>query len=255
MQYDLASLLYDSKADLSPEFRAEMLDYYCQRMEEEKLASSSLFKQYFNDFVLMRIMQAFGAYGYRGYYEKKSHFLQSVPFAARNLKSIIENGDYRKQYPELYKVWSCIVDWFVDDDKEEEADKLQIHVSSISLKKHYPDINPDHGGGFVFDCRFLPNPGRDEKLAKLTGLDKDVKDMLSRLDGVERFLRNTIEIARDAIENYMERDFKYIAFTFGCTGGRHRSVYCAETFRRELQYIYGEDVNISIQHMEIEVDD
>ncbi|PLW91967.1 MAG: phosphotransferase enzyme family protein [Marinilabiliales bacterium] len=256
LQYDLASLLYDSKADLSPEFRTEMLNYYCQRMEEEKLASSSLFRQYFDDFVLMRIMQAFGAYGYRGYYEKKSHFLQSVPFAARNLMQIIDKDEYQTKYPELHKVLNCIVDRFVDDGvKESEADKLEINICSISLKKHYPDINAEHGGGFVFDCRFLPNPGRDPKLAKLTGLDDEVIKMLSREKSVERFLRNSIEMARDAIENYMERDFRYISFAFGCTGGQHRSVYCAETFRRELQYLYGEDVNIHIQHLEIEEED
>lgn len=253
LQYDLASLLYDAKADLSAEFRLEMLDYYCEKMEVHKLASSSLFRKYFNDFVLMRIMQAFGAYGYRGYYEKKSHFLQSVPFAAINLKNLIDNPEYKKNYPELSKVWNAITDKFATpDQKEKESDKLIINISSISLKKHYPEINAEHGGGFVFDCRSLPNPGRDETLAKLTGLDKEVKDMLAEDKSVERFMRHCVDMARDAIENYLDREFRYISFSFGCTGGRHRSVFCAETFRQEMQYIYGDDVNIQIRHCEID---
>lgn len=253
LQYDLASLLYDSKADLSPEFRNEMLDYYCQRMEDKKLVSVSLFKQFFDDFVLMRIMQAFGAYGYRGYYEKKSHFLQSIPYAARNLKSLIDKNEYRKNYPELYKVWTYIIDKFYKNEVVDDEDEtLQIHICSISLKKHYPDINPVYGGGFVFDCRSLPNPARDPELNKLTGLDDEVIEMLSNNEAVDRFLRNALNMARDSIENFMERGFKYISFAFGCTGGRHRSVYCAETFRRELQYIYGNDVKIQIRHYEID---
>lgn len=253
LQYDLASLLYDAKADLSDEFRQEMLDYYCEKMDEHKLASSSLFRKYFMDFALMRIMQAFGAYGYRGYYEKKSHFLQSVPFAAKNLKSLIENDEYRNNYPELNKVLNAITDKFTRDKTvDEDTGRLQISISSISLKKHYPEIDAEHGGGFVFDCRSLPNPGRDKNLAKLTGLDQEVKSMLSSDKSVERFLRYCVDMARDAIENYMERDFRYIAFSFGCTGGQHRSVYCAETFRQEMQYIYGEEIDIKMRHYEIE---
>ena len=253
LQYDLASLLYDAKADLSKEFREEILNYYCQQMEEQKLASSSLFRQYYPSFALMRIMQAFGAYGYRGYYEKKSHFLQSVPFAASNLKTLIQKTDYKSEYPELFKVLSSIADKFaINNEKQEESDKLLIDIRSLSLKKHYPEINPMHGGGFVFDCRSLPNPGRNKALAHLTGRDEEVIKMLSKSSEVDKFMRLSTDMARQAVENYLDRDFRYISFAFGCTGGQHRSVYCAETLFRELKYLFEGDANIQIRHIEID---
>jgi hypothetical protein len=189
LQYDLASLLYDAKANLSDTFRKEMLDYYCQQLEQKQLGSPGLFRNYYYHFVLMRIMQAFGAYGYRGFYEKKPHFLQSVPLAAANLVKLLTEINFQNAFPELSNVWNQIATKFTSASQKESIDeKLHIKISSFSFKKGYPEGHPEHGGGFIFDCRALPNPGREEKYKHLTGLDDDVVRFLEDSREVSYFI-------------------------------------------------------------------
>ncbi len=253
LPYDLASLLYDAKANLSDDFRQDIFDYYCQQLDKRQLASPGLFRDLFHYFVLLRIMQAFGAYGYRGYYEKKEHFLQSVPLAASNLKSILERINFQNEYPELSKVWNHIASKFSQSESSHVvSDKLHVQITSFSFKKGYPSGHPEHGGGFVFDCRALPNPGREERFSKMTGLDDDVIRFLEDQREVSYFIDASADLICLSLDNYLGRGFNQLAISFGCTGGQHRSVYCASKIERELRIRYGNDIHVSVLHRELQ---
>ncbi|PKP04389.1 MAG: phosphotransferase enzyme family protein [Bacteroidetes bacterium HGW-Bacteroidetes-6] len=253
LQYDLASLLYDAKANLSDTFRKEMLDYYCQQLEQKQLGSPGLFRNYYYHFVLMRIMQAFGAYGYRGFYEKKPHFLQSVPLAAANLVKLLTEINFQNAFPELSNVWNQIATKFTSASQKESIDeKLHIKISSFSFKKGYPEGHPEHGGGFIFDCRALPNPGREEKYKHLTGLDDDVVRFLEDSREVSYFIDACADLVCLSTDNYLGRGFSQLAIAFGCTGGQHRSVYCASQMEKALKSKYGNDIHVSIVHRELQ---
>lgn len=253
LPYDLASLLYDAKANLSEEMRLDILDYYCAQLEKKQLASPGLFRELFDQFALLRIMQAFGAYGYRGYYEKKTHFLQSVPYAAENLKHILGRIRFGDQFPELNKIWQHIATKFSMHENQEQAnDKLHLQITSFSFKKGYPPGHPEHGGGFVFDCRALPNPGRDEKFRHLTGLDEDVIRYLEDHREVSYFVDACADLICLSVDNYLDRGFSQLAVSFGCTGGQHRSVYCASQIEKAMRDKYGNDIHVSIVHRELQ---
>ncbi|MPM13021.1 RNase adapter protein RapZ [bioreactor metagenome] len=252
LQYDVASLLYDAKANLSNEFRNEILEYYCNRLEELHPELSEQFRTYFHHFVLLRIMQAFGAYGYRGYYEKKSHFLQSVPLAAANLRHLLKIIEFGQEFPELEKVWTYISDKFTDSDSEKQENGiLQIDLSSFSYRKGYPSGSVDHGGGFVFDCRALPNPGREERFKTHTGKDTDVIGWLDEKEAVSRFIQSCSDLVCLSVDNYLERKFGHLSVAFGCTGGQHRSVYCTEHLAEILEKKYGSRIRILLTHREL----
>lgn len=253
LQYDLASLLYDAKANLSDTFRQEMFDYYCEQLGKQQLASPGLFRDYYYYFVMMRIMQAFGAYGYRGFYEKKPHFLQSVPLAAANMKLLLEKISFQNDFPELTEVWNQIAAKFSESRQNEAIDdKLHIKISSFSFKKGYPEGHPEHGGGFIFDCRALPNPGREEKYKHLTGLDEDVIRFLEDSREVSYFIDACADLVCLSTDNYLGRGFSQLAIAFGCTGGQHRSVYCASKMEKALKSKYGNDIHVSIVHRELQ---
>jgi aminoglycoside/choline kinase family phosphotransferase len=251
LQYDLASLLYDAKANLSSEFRKKIFDYYIEKLSISQNSEIEQFSKYYFHFVLLRIMQAFGAYGYRGYYEKKPHFLQSVPLAAANIKELLGTIEFGKDFPELLKTWEYIASEFSSDNSQKLQDGvLNIEVSSFSFRKGYPLANPDHGGGFVFDCRALPNPGREECFKTLTGKDTLVSEWLSTKNEVSFFLDNSFALVSLSIDNYLQRKFNHLSVAFGCTGGQHRSVYCAERMAKMIQEKYGRDIRIKITHRE-----
>lgn len=251
LQYDLASLLYDAKANLSNDFRKQIFDYYNEKLTQQHPEHSEQFQKYYYHFVMLRIMQAFGAYGYRGYYEKKSHFLQSVPLAAANIKHLLGVVGFGNEFPELLKMWKYIAEEFYNNDSaEHENGVLHVDVSSFSYRKGYPSGSPDHGGGFIFDCRALPNPGREEQFKTRTGKDKDVADWLLEKQEVAGFLNACSDLVQLSVNNYLERKFKHLSVAFGCTGGQHRSVYCAENMARLLQEKYGENIRLSLHHRE-----
>lgn len=251
LQYDVASLLYDAKAGLKTDEREKLLNLYCSFLEDKGIMSASDFRSSFYHVVAIRIMQAMGAYGYRGYYERKHHFLLSVPPAVENLKSLLPHiTDDR--WPELSSIWRNIVTKLSKDNliTQSSVIKLKVEINSISLRNHYPDLNPDHGGGFVFDCRFLPNPGRIEKYKSMTGLDLPVIRYLKQQREVELFLADVFPILRRAVNQYLEREFTFLSITFGCTGGQHRSVYCAEVVRKMLVSEFNQ-LDISVNHIEL----
>ncbi|MBP5364377.1 MAG: phosphotransferase [Bacteroidales bacterium] len=245
LQYDLASLLYDAKADIPNDVRRELLDYYLERLTT---GGSDQFVMHYYAYVLIRILQAMGAYGYRGFFERKTHFLRSIPFALANLKDLIDNHLPSITVPELLRVLNGIC------ESEElrsigNSTRLKVRVCSFSYRHGIPVDNSGNGGGFVFDCRALPNPGKYEQYKQFTGRDQEVIDFFEReMDSMKPFIEATRQLVRQSVEKYISRGFTNLAVNFGCTGGQHRSVYCAEQMAQWLRSNY--DVDVEVKHWE-----
>lgn len=248
LQYDIASLLYDAKADLSPEIRQELLECYMDHLAQYIPIDRKQFTAYFNAFSLIRIMQAMGAYGYRGYFERKAHFLQSVPYAIRNMRYLLSQNALPDNLPELRRVLQTVVDSYVEPAKE-KSDILTVTIQSFSFKKGIPEDKSGNGGGFVFDCRALPNPGREKKYATFTGKDDCVKEYLEQYKEVETFVNHVCALVDMSVDNYLERKFTHLTANFGCTGGQHRSVYFAERTAAHLREKYPQIV-VELLHRE-----
>ena len=247
LQYDVASLLYDGKADISPEYREKLLHFYLDEMEKSGDFDRQKFLMYYDAFVLIRIMQALGAYGFRGYYEKKSHFLLSIPYAIRNIKYLLEKGHFPFHTPELMKVLELIAQSKELPHFENRQDILTVYVTSFSYKKGIPQDYSANGGGFVFDCRALPNPGREEHYRTLTGKDKEVIDYLQKHPETDAFQKSVFALVDTSVDNYLERKFTHLMVNFGCTGGQHRSVYFAEQLVKHLKEKYP-NTNVLLKH-------
>ncbi|MBR4645905.1 MAG: phosphotransferase [Bacteroidales bacterium] len=248
LQYDIASLLYDAKADLSPEIRQELLECYMDNLAQYIPIDRKQFTAYFNAFSLIRIMQAMGAYGYRGYFERKAHFLQSVPYAIRNIRYLLSQNALPDNLPELRRVLQTVVDSYAEPVKE-SSDILTVTVQSFSFKKGIPEDKSGNGGGFVFDCRALPNPGREKRYATFTGKDDCVKEYLEQYKEVETFVNHVYALVDMSVDNYLERKFTHLTANFGCTGGQHRSVYFAERTAAHLREKYPQIV-VELLHRE-----
>jgi aminoglycoside/choline kinase family phosphotransferase len=248
LQYDLASLLYDAKANLHPAQREELLEYYIQSVQKHIAVDAEKFRGYFYGFVLIRIMQAMGAYGFRGFYEKKTLFLQSIPYAKRNLVWLLEND----KIPNDLCFLKMIVKKIIDSPQLKKYDmpsaSLKLSIRSFSYKKGFPIDESGNGGGFVFDCRSLPNPGKEERYKKLTGKDSGVEEYLEQEPAVEKFIEETSQLVEQSVEAYMRRGFTNLMVCYGCTGGQHRSVYAAERLARRLTSKY--DITVDLQHKE-----
>ncbi len=246
LQYDLASLLYDAKADLPPEFRDHLKGVYLEALQEHLPKKEGDFDRYFPGFVLMRILQAMGAYGFRGFYERKSHFLQSVPYAVRNLEWLLSNTAFPVAMPELLAALQRVVRSTRLREIAAVPMPLTVRVVSFSYKKGLPVDDSGHGGGFVLDCRSLPNPGREERFVHLTGEDRDTIDWLEKQEDVHAFLIRVRDMISQVVQVYQQRNFTYLSVAFGCTGGQHRSVYCASSLARALGRIPG--VKVELDH-------
>ena len=242
LQYDVASLLYDGKANIPQHIRDLLLDYYVSLLEKENSEQAKDFKKYYYAFVLIRIMQAMGSYGYRGFYERKTHFLQSIPFALKNLQWILENVKIPVEIPTLWQIYYQLI--HSESLKAHSAPALKIDIYSFSYKKSLPTDKSGNGGGFVFDCRCLPNPGRYDKYKAMTGKDADVADYLNEKPEVHQFFEYVKSILAMAIENYTDRRFQHLMISFGCTGGQHRSVYFAERLCKYLKKNHAIEVQL-----------
>lgn len=249
LQYDLASLLYDAKANIPEEIREELLSFYIQELKNHIDVNEVEFRSYFTGFVMIRIMQAMGAYGFRGFYEKKQHFLASIPFALKNMAFLLENSGLPIELPTLIPVLNKMI----HSEKLHEIGKqrLKISVNSFSYRRGVPVDESGHGGGFVFDCRALPNPGRLDRYRQLTGMDKEVIEFLQKEPEVSVFLQNCLQLTASSIKNYISRSFNNLTVNFGCTGGQHRSVYLAEQFAKAIGSAY--DVDVVLRHREQEM--
>ncbi len=248
LQYDIASLLYDAKADIPQNIRNNLLEYYIETISKYKKINKDEFRQYYYGYVLIRIMQALGTYGFRGFYEKKEHFLQSIPFALDNLKYLLTIISFPVKIPIILE----IINKLIHSDKLKQFQKheglLKVSISSFSYKKGLPVDYSGNGGGFIFDCRALHNPGKYDEYKQFTGMDQPVIDFLSKEDDVKSFLNNIFSLVDQSVERYLQRNFSNLMVGFGCTGGQHRSVYCAEQLANHLKNKYA--INIELTHRE-----
>ncbi len=250
LQYDIASLLYDAKADLPPDLRQQLLDHYLDELEEYVAIDRDTFLRHYYAYVYVRIMQALGAYGFRGFYERKAHFLQSVPYALKNLRWLLHNARLPIELPTLMAAFGSMLSSEKLYGLAGQADSLTVRVFSFSFHKGLPKDESGNGGGFIFDGRSLPNPGREERFKDLTGKDQPVIDYLNQADGVHQFLANAMSLLDASIANYQERGFKNLMVSFGCTGGQHRSVFLAEQMAKRLRARNG--VQVDLRHLGLE---
>lgn len=251
LQYDVASLLYDAKAEIPNPLREELLNHYLQILESKYNLSKEEFLKSFYAFVLIRIMQAMGAYGFRGLFEKKVHLIKSILPARKNLLYLLETGKLDFDIPHLHEVFKSIItsdEFNIYEEKLLPNEKLSVTITSFSYKREIPIDLADNGGGFVFDCRGLNNPGRHLKYKLLNGRHPDVIKFLVDNSDVNKFMTNVFSLVDFTVEKYLKQGFKNLMVNFGCTGGQHRSVYCADKLFEHLKAKY--DINIFISHIE-----
>jgi len=250
LQYDIASLLFDGKADLPPTLRRQLLDEYLDQLSRYVDLDRDVFLRHYYGYVYLRIMQALGAYGLRGFYERKSHFLNSVPFALKNVRWLLDNVELPIRLPALMQALQAMLAAEKLCGVAPAPDKLTVRILSFSFHRGTPLDTSGHGGGFVFDARGLPNPGREERFKHATGRDAAVSDYLAQHESVRQFLANATAMVDDSVNNYQQRGFKNLMVSFGCTGGQHRSVYLAEELAKHLRA--RGDIAVVVQHRECE---
>lgn len=250
LQYDIASLLYDGKADLPPALRQELLDHYLDCLAGYIDLSREAFMEHYYAYVYIRIMQALGAYGFRGFYERKAHFLQSVPYALRNLRWLAHHVKLPIALPALMQAFEGMLGSEKLLGLASPAPGLTVRIFSFSFHRQMPVDESGNGGGFIFDARSLPNPGREDQFRQLTGKDAAVIDYLEQQESVHQYLTHARSLVDAAVSNYQQRGFKDLMVSFGCTGGQHRSVYLAEQLAKHLQGI--SSVNAVVRHIELE---
>jgi aminoglycoside/choline kinase family phosphotransferase len=256
LQYDVASLLWQAKAELPDDWKTSLLEHYMDSVElilGKKIDRLGFVSQY-NGYVLIRLLQVLGAYGFRGLFERKAHFLISIPLALRNFKWFLSHKQVGIVLPEFERLLGLIVrDEVIARFEPIQADKdtpLVVHINSFSYRKAVPADNSGNGGGFVFDCRGILNPGRIPEFKPLTGRDKPVKDFLEQQTRMPEFLNSVYNLVDISVEDYIKRGFESLQVSFGCTGGQHRSVYAADALTRHLRNKF--HVKIDLHHLEQE---
>lgn len=244
--YDIASFLWQAKARYPQSLRNELLSEYLEALRKYKPVDENYFYSQLRHFVLFRTLQVLGAYGFRGYFEKKPHFIQSVPYAIENLRELLKE-DY-PEYPYLCRVLRELTDLkqFADDLKKRQ---LTVRVMSFAYKKGIPDDPTGNGGGYVFDCRAVNNPGKYDRYKPFTGLDEPVIRFLEEDGEILRFLDHAYALVDASVQRYMERGFSHLSVCFGCTGGQHRSVYSAQHTAEHLRQKF--DVRVELVHREL----
>ncbi len=250
LQYDIASLLYDAKADLPPELRQQLLDHYLEGLASFIKFETKEFMRHYYAYVYVRIMQAMGAYGFRGFYERKAHFLQSVPYALKNFRWLLHNVELPVELPTLMGAFKSMLASEKLRRVGSDAESLIVSIVSFSFHRGLPKDDAGNGGGFIFDARSLPNPGREERFTNLTGKDAPVIAYLIQEESVHQFLSDVMSLVDASISNYQHRGFKRLMVSFGCTRGQHRSVFLAEQLAKHLRGCNG--VEVVVSHCELE---
>jgi len=251
-QYDVASMLWQARANLPDEWKENLLADYMNSFEYliQSPIDRNIFRNQYNGYVLIRLLQVLGAYGFRGLFERKAQFLTSIPLALKNLKWFFENQSLGIAVPEFGKILSICV----SDDVFEQFTPLQaneqtplvVKINSFSYRNGIPEDETDNGGGFVFDCRGLLNPGRIEEFKTMHGRDKKVMDYIEQQTRMSEFLNSVFDIVDISVEDYIRRGFRSLMVSFGCTGGQHRSVYAADALARHLRNKF--KVKIELKH-------
>ena len=251
-QYDVASLLWQAKANLPDDWKQHLLEDYINAFEHtvNETVDRDVFRSQYNGYVLIRLLQVLGAYGFRGLFERKAHFLTSIPLALHNLKWFINNQSLGIAVPEFKKVFEiCTSEEVMQEFTPAQATDdtaLLVTINSFSfIKTGYPKDETINGGGFVFDMRGILNPGRFDEYKHLSGLDKPVKDFLEQQTKMPDFLNSVYSIVDISVEDYIKRGFENLVINFGCTGGQHRSVYAAEAIARHLKNKFKVKVNVT----------
>ena len=254
---------------------------YIQSLKQYTEVNEARFREKLNLFVLFRLLQVLGAYGFRGYFERKRHFLESIPPAMRNLSNLLEEG--LCPYPYLAQVLGELVtlpqfapqpeepvtradgykttennpykphpaDGPATFSKYDGKGPLRVRVFSFSYRKGIPEDESGNGGGYVFDCRTTHNPGRYEPYKQLTGLDEPVIRFLEDDGEILTFLESVYRLADAHVRRYLQRRFTDLMFSFGCTGGQHRSVYSAQHLAQHIHEKYG--IQVDIHHREQDI--
>jgi aminoglycoside/choline kinase family phosphotransferase len=251
LQYDIASLLYDAKADIPKEVRMHLLEKYIEVASQYTQINRQTFLEFYYGYVYVRIMQALGAYGFRGFYERKSHFLKSVPYAIKNLEDLLHTTTLPIEIQALRDAWSRLIQSTFLRQLGDVELKMTVRIQSFSYRRGIPWDERGHGGGFVFDCRLLSNPGRLEEYKNLTGHDAKTITFLKNERDVKQFLENVFKIADQSIKNYKKRNFTDLMIAFGCTGGKHRSVYCSNQLRDYIKKKH--KIDVELRHRELEM--
>ncbi|MCH5228959.1 MAG: phosphotransferase [Muribaculaceae bacterium] len=247
--YDAVSFIWQVKAPFSFEERETLNKFYAdmiahQAHPDEKILEKMHLMQVF------RLLQAMGAYGFRGLFQKKQHFIESIPLSINYLHYLKEKGRL-SPFPELENIAEKLYKKFIVEkqNRSSEPSNLTLTVTSFSYKKGYPIDNSGNGGGFIFDCRAIHNPGRYQEYKNLTGKDTEVVKFLEKTLEADKFIENALQLVKPSVERYIERGFTSLYIGFGCTGGQHRSVYCAEKFSLKIKELYPE-VNVLTIHNE-----
>lgn len=247
--YDVASFIWQARSRFSENLKEVLIQAYLDSLKKYVEVNEDEFREKLRIFVLFRTLQVLGAYGFRGYFEKKPHFLGSVPFALTSLRKLIAKPFTK--YPYLNQVLDSLTKlhhlYEVADDK-----RLEVQICSFAYKRGLPMDNTGNGGGYVFDCRAVNNPGKYEHFRQFTGLDKEVIDFLEEDGEVLTFLDNVYKLVDAHVQRFQERKFTHLQVSFGCTGGQHRSVYCAEHLAEHLSRKY--DVKIAVSHRELGIE-
>lgn len=242
--YDVASFLWQAKANFTDPLREMLIEEYIDALRKYKPVDKQYFLEQLRHFVLFRILQVLGAYGFRGYFEKKPHFMQSVPYAIANLRHLLVQP--YPEYPYLTKVLKELVSLKKFD--EGPSRQLTVKVISFAYKNGIPNDPTGNGGGFVFDCRAVNNPGKYERFKPFTGLDREVIDFLEADGEITEFLKHTDALTDASVARYIERGFTHLMISFGCTGGQHRSVYSAQ---HTAEHIFSKfNVKVELIHRE-----
>jgi aminoglycoside/choline kinase family phosphotransferase len=252
-QYDVASLLWQARANLPDEWKTNLLEDYMDAFETitGETLDRTIFRSQYNGYVLIRLLQVLGAYGFRGLFERKAQFLTSIPQALNNLKAFIDDNSVGISVPEFKKILEICVDEEIikrfTPIRADESTPLVVKICSFSYKKGIPPDVTGNGGGFVFDCRGIENPGRYDEYKTIHGRNKPVMDFLERQTRMQDFLNSVFDIVDISVEDYIRRGFTNLSVNFGCTGGQHRSVYAADALARHLKNKY--KVQIDLCHI------
>lgn len=249
LQYDLASILFQARAAIDMDTRMALVDHYLDALQEHLQVDRKNFKHEFFSYTLVRNLQTLGSYGFRGFFKRKAHFLDSIPYALDNLRWLLNSREWPEGMAPLIKILHDLTEapkLARLSRKWEAPETLTVRVSSFSYKEGLPEDPSGNGGGFYFDCRAIHNPGRYQPYKKLTGRDQPVIDFLLAESKIEAFLANVKATVEPSVEMYLERGFTHLMVSFGCTGGQHRSVYCADQMAAYLKKRYG--VNVILNH-------
>lgn len=247
--YDVASFIWQAKAAYPEDFKQELIDNYLDALQTYLSISSDAFREALRHYVLFRTLQVLGAYGFRGYFEKKPHFLQSIPFAMANLRKLLQHPF--NEYPYLSGLLDELTHMKQFDTVSMEK-PLEVDIYSFAFDKGIPADNHGNGGGYVFDCRAIDNPGKYEHYQRFSGLDHEVADYFSKVGDLPNYLGDIFDIVDSHVKNYMDRKFTHMMISFGCTDGKLRSVYCAERLAAHISNRF--NISVHMVHRELGVE-